>query len=482
MLAKQLSNLLVELSRHSDVTTETPLNMDQRFESLRRYSRLPRGRENRGRALTDKEIVAAILGLVSAQPGWAGHVATIIARLKPVGGKTDVFDGAATITEALSHILADQAARDSIVAVRLSVAEVGTNSNGIAVITYERNDMRHELTFVRDEAVSLLQPGARYDAALRNAPVSRELVFNRRFFQKLAREIDDARAHPMQPIGDGSEYDKEDAEKARRERLGATPSSHFLNIGVDNQVTWPREETLITFDRYKLVLMPKTKDHVQSIHIDLDANRLSMEEARTVINRFLSLMTWCDDQYAIAQDGWSGNPVPVAVPKRNLAFMTTYHWVFNRDIPVSEDELRALALYREGRNAEQNFMISYAVLSYFKVLEVRYPEGKLIKPWIAVKFPLLSNGKDDDPVTAFLAACRDEAVEEYLWQACRVAVAHVREKHPSDPDSADELSRLHNAAGIMRRLARYFIREELGVSDSPFQSGAETALPVAGAP
>src|SRR3546814_3769986 len=36
MLAKQLSNLLTELSRHSDVTTDTPLDMDQRFESLRR--------------------------------------------------------------------------------------------------------------------------------------------------------------------------------------------------------------------------------------------------------------------------------------------------------------------------------------------------------------------------------------------------------------------------------------------------------------
>src|SRR3546814_11777767 len=79
--------------------------MDQRFESLRGCGRLPRGRENRGRALTNEEIVAAILGLVAAQPGWAGHVATIIARLKPVGGKTDVFGGAATITEALSHIL-----------------------------------------------------------------------------------------------------------------------------------------------------------------------------------------------------------------------------------------------------------------------------------------------------------------------------------------------------------------------------------------
>src|SRR3546814_8903242 len=107
------------------------------------------------------------------------------------------------------------------------------------------------------------------------------------------------------------------------------------------------------------------------------------------------------------------------------------------------------------------------------------PEGKLIKPWIAAKFPLLGNGKDDDRVTTLLAACGDEAVEEYLWKACRVAVAHVREKHPSDPDSADELGRLHTPAGIMRRLARYFIREELGVLASPLQSGAETALPIA---
>src|SRR3546814_14385969 len=94
----------------------------------------------------------------------------------------------------------------------------------------------------------------------------------------------------MPPIGDGSEYDKADAEKARRERLGATPSSYFLNIGVDNQVTWPREETLLTFDRYKLVLMPMTNAHVLSIHNDLHANRLSIEDAPASINCFLPPM------------------------------------------------------------------------------------------------------------------------------------------------------------------------------------------------
>lgn len=473
MLSKQLSCILTELCRSSDVTTDTPLDMAHRFESLRGYGRLPRGRENRGRALTNEHIVAAVLGLVAVLPGWAGHVATIIAKLKPVGGKTDAFGGAATLTDALSNVLTDKATRDSIVAVRLSVAEAGTNSHGLAAITYEHGDTQRQLFFVRDEAMSLLQPGAEasFDAERRNAPVSRELVFNRRFFERLAQEINAARAHPLPPIDDGSEYDKEDAERERHLRLGATPSSHFLNIGVDNQVTWPREEMLIEFDHYKFALMPKTNEHVQSIHVDLHANRLSMEEAMTVINRFLSLLTWCDDQYAIAQGGWSGNPIPVAVPKRNLAFTTTRHWVFNRDIPASHEVQRALALYREARNAEQNFMISYAVLNYYKIIEIHHQGWPASTKWVADNLPaILDDPHNQEGISAFLAACGEEKAEMYIYAACRVAVAHASPNRPSDPDDFTELRRLHNAADVMRRLARRFISHALGVSESPFGS------------
>jgi hypothetical protein len=425
--------------------------------------------------LTDAQIVAAVLGLAANKPNWAGFACTALENLKPVGGKSDVFGGAATLTDALVHILSNSTAREGIVAVRLSTAEAGINSHGHSVITYEIDGERRKQAFVRAEAISLLQPGGekQFDTETRYARVNRELVLNGRFFDRLARDVRTARAFPAPQIGDGSEYDKEDAERARFQRLGVTPSSHYLNIGVDNQVTWPREEMLIEFDRYKLVLMPKTKDKVQSIHVDLHANRLSAEDALTVINRFLSLLTWCDDQYAIAQDGWSGNPVPVAVSKRDLAFATTHQWVFDRKIPESDDTRRALALYREARNAEQNFMVSYAVLNYFKVLEVRYPEGKDIRPWIARTFPAVRAREDERALKPFLDACGEEPVEQYLWKACRLAVAHVREKHPSDPDVAEELTRLHHAADVMRMLARHFIGVELGVSDSPFHaSGA----------
>jgi hypothetical protein len=471
MLARQLSYVLTELCRNSDVTTDTSLDMEQRFESLRGYGCLPQGREDRGRALTNEQIVAAVLGLVAARPSLAGHVATIIEKLKLVGGETSAFGGASTLTDALSNVLSDKASRGNIIAVRLSVAEASTNSHGLATITYDLDGTRHQLSFVRSEAASLFQAevAARFDAEQRNAPVGRELVLNRHFFERLAQEIDAASVNQFPSIGDGSEYDKEDAERDRRLRLGATSASRFLNVGVDNQVTWPREEMLIEFDRYKFVLMPKTKENVQSIHVDLHANRLSTEEAMTVINRFLSLLTWCDDQYAIAQEGWSGNPVPVAVPKRNLAFTTTYHWVFNRNIPASHEVQRALALYREARNAEQNFMISYAVLNYYKIIEIHHERGPASTKWVADNLPaILSNPHNQTVISTFLAACGEEKPETYIYKACRVAVAHASLDRPSDPDEFAELRRLHNAADVMRYLARRFISCELGVSESPF--------------
>lgn len=254
MLASNLSHILVELCSGSDVSPDTYGEMNERFESLRGHSKLPRGKENRRSPLTDEQIVNAILGLVPSRPGWAGHVVAMIGRLKPVGGKAEAFGDAINITDALIYILTDQKARLSIIAVRLSVAETATNSHGLAVITYDDQGVRKELSFVKGESLSLLQTGASLDADKRNSPISRELVLNQSFFDQLANRIIITRANALQPVGDGSEYDNEDAENARRRRLGVTNSSHYLNVGVDNQVTWPKDEMLIEFDRYKLVL------------------------------------------------------------------------------------------------------------------------------------------------------------------------------------------------------------------------------------
>jgi hypothetical protein len=318
LFAKNLERLLAECCGRSDVSPVDPADMAERFESLRGYGRLPRGRENRGKRLSTTEIAAAILGLAPSNPKWAGHAAIILGDLRPVGGPSASFDGTSNLTAALERLLTESAAREALFSVMLSLSEYGVNSHGLAIVTYQQGDTRWRAFYVPKTAVSLLQPGMEnsIDADRFHSQMSRSIGFSSSFFDQIVKAVEYALAFPKAPAGDGSEYDTEEAKQARYRALGVQVGSRFLNMGVDTQVTWPKNEMLVRFGQYHLVLMPKTKENTQSIHIDLHANRLGDEEALTVVNRFLSVLSWCDDQFAITQDGWSGNPVPVPVFKR----------------------------------------------------------------------------------------------------------------------------------------------------------------------
>jgi len=357
--------------------------------------------------------------------------------------------------------------RASARAVMTSMARL--NAHGTAFIKVHTPGKRI-VNFVSQMAVSLHRPGAEvtYDNDGQFTPAARLLSLNRSFFDRIAKETEEIRKLRPPPVGDGSEYDAEEAEQRRLQKLGVKRNSRYLTIGVDNQVTWPREETLVNFDRFALVLLPKTKDHIQSINIDLANNKLSIDEARTVWNRFLSIMAWCDDQFAVAQDGWAGNPVPMPVSRRDLAFTTAYHWIFDRNIPVDSDTRRALALYREARNAEQNHLVSYAVLNYYKVIEIGHPEGPQTRSWLATAFPVVEPRLDAELMQRFHSERGNSSPESHIYDSYRLAVAHASTKTKSDPDCSKEITRLHDAAEILRRLARHFIASELKVSDCTY--------------
>ena len=313
MFAKNLESLLTELCQKGDVSYASNKEIATRFDALRGFGQLPRGRVHRATPLTNAQIAAAIFGLASELPNWAGHAAVILSKLQPVGGPDAAFYGTASLQNAVEKILCDNDARKSVINLSVSVSESAINSNGFATLSYDDNGTRSRAFFVPRQALSLLRQGAEthFDAERRYAEVSRQISFSRKFFNRIAQAVQRARSLPCLPAGDGSEYDAEEAQAERYRKLRVNGRSNFLSIGVDNQVTWPMEETVVEFDRYHLVLMPKTRDHVQSVHIDLHANRLSDLDAMTVVNRFLSMMTWCDDQYAVAQGGTSGSPETV---------------------------------------------------------------------------------------------------------------------------------------------------------------------------
>ena len=476
MFAKNLEQFLGQHLQASEIGPDGLAEVAARFESLRSYGHIPRGRENRARHLEYREIAAALLGLVPSRPAWAGHTATVLKNLVPVGGCNASCWRAANLLAAIQTILADDAARVSLFQVNISDAEAGTNAHGLASVAYKREGVDHTVWFVSKDAVTLSAPGAEtlFDPAILRGGIARSLSLDVRFFTRLAKVIDDSLVVPGQPAGDGSEYDAQEAEQKRLSALGVTGRSHFLTVGVDTQVTWPRQEKLAHFDRYRLVLLPKTREHTQSVHVDLAANHLTDDQAMTVINRFLSMLAWCDDQFAMVQYGWSGNPVPVPVRKRDLAFATAYQWDLFRSIPAEDKARRALGLYREGLNAEQASLSSYAVLSFFKVLELGYRETDRVKKWIGRTFPFLEETyADDSRMKAFVNDRGTASSEDYIWEACRLAVAHASVRRPTDADDAQEIRRLSAASYVLQISARRFISERYQISESPFADAAE---------
>lgn len=468
MYAKNLENLLAKLCRETDVSVQDDRAMALRFKSLRDYNRLPRGRQNRERILTLQQVAYAILGLVPVTPGYAGHAAIVLGRLKPVGGNSASFNECESLLAAIVKLLSVADGCLGPIRLMLSAAGSAAKSHYIAKLELRETECPRDIWFVSQNAVSQHQPGAEREFNPENyiAQCGRQMSFNKRFFAQIGRKIEEFRQHPPWLASDGSEYNDEETRQARLERLGVKRDSQYLHIGVDNQVTWPKEEMLVTFDKYQLVLFPKTKDHVQSVHIDLNANHLSMQEAQTVINRFLSVLSWCDDQYAVAQGGWGGSPAPVAVPKRDLAFATAHHWIFDRKMPTSPDVKRALAVYRDGRNAEQNSLVSYAVLNYFKIIEIRHKGKEKCKKWIADNFDAVEAAySDEDAFAAIRAKSGAGGPQKHLYEECRNVVAHAGLDQNSDPDETDELHRLHEVAAVMRLLARHVILNEMGVSD-----------------
>src|ERR1700734_1941575 len=105
MIAMSLAATIFTLSQCSDMSHVTRDELMERFESLRGYGKLPRDRERRNQQLTDAEIAATVLGLVTPNPKWAGHTATILCNLRTVGGANASFYGAGTLQEAIERIL-----------------------------------------------------------------------------------------------------------------------------------------------------------------------------------------------------------------------------------------------------------------------------------------------------------------------------------------------------------------------------------------
>lgn len=442
----------------------------RRFESLRGYGLLPRGRENAGRRLFDEQIASGVLGFAHPLPGFTGHASLVLGGLRPVGGTEASFHNEPDLQSAVAALIGAENKSSDLLRLTLSVEHDFSSDEYAAAIRFRDDGQTKTVTFVSKYASSLMEPGSEqlYDHDRLDKLTAVERSFGAEFFRNLAGTVSISR-HLNRPFkADWRDYEQEEEKDEFHRRLGAKRSSDFLNLRVEAQVTWPNEPTRIEFGGYHLVLFPKTRDHSRSVSIDLRNECISADNARSLINRLLSVMSWCTDQPASLHEGWSGSPVPTPVKKLDLASMTAREWYFCRR-PTDDEQLgRCLAFYRDGLNAISAGLASHAVLSFFRVIETKFGHKK----WEIIRWINAAYEKMDNPITGLLTAYERDREStglshgEYVYKRCRVATAHAASDAPSDPDGTEETRRLLNAARAIQNLARHFIKQEFNLSDS----------------
>lgn len=455
----------------------------RRFESLRGYGRLPKGRENAGVRLTSEQIASAVLGFAHPAPGFAGHASLILGDLRPVGGEAGSFNGARSLLEAIASLVGGEDQSSELVRVNLTLERDFRGEEYGATVYFRQSGQRRVASFVSKLAASLLVPGAErnYDHERLRKQTAIQRSLSPEFFRDLSREVSISRQLDRPFKTDWTEYETEEEKAEFYRRLGARKGSSFLNLRVDAQVTWPKEPTAISFGGHQLILFPKTEDHSHSVSVDLAHENLTAEDARSLINRMLSVMSWCDDQPASLHEGWSGNPVPVPVRRQDLAFVTTHHWAFERTLPENEKLLMRLAYYRDGLNARSVGLASHAVLSFFRAFETKhhkkdkYKDKEMSKNWIRFAYSQVKSSIPDYILQKFEedVSSSDGDVGAYIYVKCRVATAHAASDAPSDPDGADESRRLLTASEVMQALARFFISQEFQFSSSYVSDASE---------
>ena len=238
--------------------------------------------------------------------------------------------------------------------------------------------------------------------------------------------------------------------------------SGWLNIDVKGGAIWPTEETTVEFGGHQLLLKPATKDTEQSIHIQLiDITNL---EALTLANRFLSVITWCDDYAMENMYGWSGNPIPVAVPRRTREIGSSIAFPFYRSIEENPKALLALALFREAKTINS---IPYEFLGYFKILNIFWRDKYINKKneiveGLKSKIPMLTTSSSKSRLIEIETEHKD--VAEYLYKSGRCAIAHANIKPIIDPDDIADLHRLSRDMPVIKEIAELLMENELNIT------------------
>lgn len=254
----------------------------------------------------------------------------------------------------------------------------------------------------------------------------------------------------------------EEVERKLTSRLG------WLTAGVASSIPWPSFDVCVIYAGDEYFLRGTEKgDKPSPPCITIACNDGCADEAIAKIYRFTSILSWFEGGYVdVSGYIWGSHPVLYGGRTVYSSMGVAGSKSFNcNHMPIVEQEhvRKALAFWREGKRLDE-VHDSYAFLSFYKVIESQFSDGKKKAEWITANIDKLTD-RAAKRVAELGAAGID--VSRHLFDSGRCAVAHASlDGEIVDPDIPADRRRLSTDLVIMEELARIYIRDELRVPDS----------------
>ena len=236
-----------------------------------------------------------------------------------------------------------------------------------------------------------------------------------------------------------------------------------MNFAVHAGFSWPNVPVEIPFENSIAVLSPQTGELACTASV-FDPAGFEFDEGATRLSRFLSCLAWSmrggiEEHFAI---GSNNSETPGRLGRGTYATTSwanvePWHQLYLPS-PSTSKALLALALFREGMTLNSEPL---AFLSFFKILNVVFPNGPAQQCWINNNLGLIRYGRALERLAELRAHHHD--IGEYLYVQGRCAVAHAYSMPVADPDNYSDRRRLRDDLPLIKDIAEMCIARELGV-------------------
>lgn len=254
----------------------------------------------------------------------------------------------------------------------------------------------------------------------------------------------------------------EEVQRRLRSRVG------WLTAGVASSIPWPSNDVCIVYAGEEYFLLGREREGQPSPPcITIACDQRDTDTAIAKIYRLTSILSWFAGGYVdVSGYGWGSHPILYGgrTVYASMGIAGSKSFSCNH-MPVIEHEhvRRALAFWREGMRLDE-VHDSYAFLSFYKVIESQFSDGKKKAQWIATNISKLTE-RAAKRVAELQSSGID--VSRHLFDSGRCAVAHASlEGEIIDPDVPADRRRVSADLEIIKELARIFIQTELGIPDS----------------